>query len=123
MGATCFLAMTHVIFPALRTLELFPAAVAWAMVLNALGIVLVCRCTLRLPRAIANGAALFAVATISPLHYSAHTGFYPQLFGTALLLALVACLSRALARGVPSASSTLSSWVCSLRACCLRKAR
>jgi hypothetical protein len=98
MGATFLLAMTQVVFPAFRTVELFPATVAWALVLNVLGIFLVCRWTLRLPRSLANGAALFAVATIGPLHYSAHNGYYPQLIGTALLLTIIACLSRALAK-------------------------
>lgn len=94
MGATFFLALLNSIFSNYRTIELYPAAVAWFAVLNAMGVYLVCRWAIRLPRSYAVIGAILLVATNGPFYYCAHDGFFPQLSGMAFLLAFTACLSR-----------------------------
>jgi hypothetical protein len=94
MGISFLLALCQAASPGWAALEVYPGALAWGVLLNVLGIFVVCRWTLRLSREAALFGAGLAAVLNNPLHFSAQNNFLPQLYGTAFLLLALALLTR-----------------------------
>ena len=73
----------------------FPIVMAWGMVLNLGGILLLARSTFGLKRRVAMAAVLTAAVALNPLYTSVYWGFLSQVFGTAYLSLVIALLSQA----------------------------
>ncbi|QGJ69058.1 Hypothetical protein PBC10988_7230 [Planctomycetales bacterium 10988] len=94
MGGIFFLAFWQSLFPMLRSHELFPVVMGWAVALNGAGIYLMCRQIFRLPRVYGLYACWGSFAFLGPFFASAQWGFYPQLLGTAFASAFLASVAR-----------------------------
>jgi hypothetical protein len=101
MGSQYLLAFVEALVPGRRAVDVFLPVMAWGMVLNVLGVVLLCRWSFGLARRHAVAAAFAAAVLFNGLHTTQANGFLPQAYGLTLLSAVVAVLSRGL---------TLSSW-------------
>jgi len=97
MGAAFLLAFVEALVPGRRAVDVYLPVCAWAMMLNAAAIFVLCRWSFRMTRPYAGLCALMLVATYNPLSFSAVNGFFPQLFGTAYVSVLAALLSRSCA--------------------------
>jgi len=89
MGANFFLAFVQSIMPVTRSYEIYPAVIAWGLMLNISAIYLACRWMICLPRFFALGAAILATFLLSPLYFAANTGFLPMLYASAFLTYLL----------------------------------
>jgi hypothetical protein len=94
MGAVFLLALVRSLLPGFLTLEVYPAVLAWGVLLNLGGIFVLCRWALRLPRWGAAAAAVVAAVALNPLYCASLHGFFCTVYGTAALALALAVLAR-----------------------------
>lgn len=99
MGPIFLLAMVESLVPGSAALLILPAVNAWGLVLNVLGVFLLCRWALHADRRSAAACALFVAVVAGPLQFSAARGFFCQVYGTASLAFALAVLARLAAPG------------------------
>jgi hypothetical protein len=98
MGTTFLLALTQVLFPTYRAMEVFLPVEAWGFLLNLGGIFLFCRWCFRVSGFYASVAVYAAAVTCNPFYFAVVYGFLPQVYGTAFLMCLLVLMSRARSR-------------------------
>lgn len=96
MGANFLLALTTSWLPSLRSVNVYPAVLAWGLALNVFGLFLYMRWVLKSTYSISILPLFFVALTPNPVQSSAAWGFFPQTLGTAFLLFSMAILSKVL---------------------------
>ena len=86
VGAAFVLASVQAFLPGAKGIDVHPAAAAWGVALNVLGLFLLIRWGLGTARLFALLGAFAIAVTPNPMHSAAAHGFLPQTFGTAALM-------------------------------------
>lgn len=97
MGPMFLLALVRAAVPFRSAAELYLPVMAWGTALNVAGVFLLARWALRVPRLHAAAGAVAVAVAVNSLNYSATSGFFCQVYGTAALAFNLALLSRLLA--------------------------
>jgi hypothetical protein len=97
MGVMFLLALVRSVSPVPRALYVYPAVMAYGVGLGIAGVYLLSRWAFRCTPGCAFTAALLS-AGVNPLIFSAHNGFFSQVYGTAALSFSLAVLGRLYAR-------------------------
>jgi hypothetical protein len=98
IGAMFLLALVEGVFSHFQAIDLIPIVMAWGVILNVLGVFVLCRWSMRIPNAFAIAVASLVAVTSNPLCFSSTNGFFCQVYGTASLSFGLAIISRLCSR-------------------------